>query len=515
MFDSFCFPEKADVQDEVDEDEAPGEDAIKPETLCHIVENVETGVFLTKELGAELEKAEKCTGPKEVTPDIELTPPEDSDDCEDEPPAAKTARKEGVARTLHEVLERAGLADFKKEKEDTEAKVLDRVRWMCPHMQTFTALVRHKEGIISLASILKAKPCSTQHNQNEHDLAVARAEYHCSSQRQSRFALWTEYIDRVVDVFEDVENADDAKSPLKRVTTFKPNGGVNHAGRRVAQVLVLRPFMSGGELGPLRLGLLTCAFRGGKKGKQSKQFPWTHGNLPIHATTCVHCVLLCPQNVQNEQKEELLVCSSLSPVVILDPHDGAVVMEVAANMFTYDYSPDFFEIWLSREVLKSMKRIVQANIPFTEKKKDAAMNKTWFTEEDFSNGNKGAIKNIQRYMDHMKRDYETHIQPLEDSDGVIKLPPKISTTWSELLARSGSYFKKFNKQHDHFKLMGKDKQALSYLGFTFLPRFERVRGCEGRRREAVLSVLSFFLLLQDFVRNYGTVWNITICNHCP
>ena len=430
---------------------------------------METSVALDKQLEEQMETLEKSSGPKLQVPDVHIEEQDDQKESEsgdqvEEPPSKAPRTSDGLVRGLSDVLQRAGLSNFKADADEPEAEILNRVRAMGPFMH-FTALVRQKEGIISRASILRKKACRLPHLQLEHELALARADYMCNSQRQSRFALWAEYSERVSEVVAGLEQEEDGKDALQKVVSLKPNGGLLPDGRRVCQILLIRPFMSGGSLGPFRLGLVVCAFRGGKKGKVGKQFAWTESALPFSSSTRVHCRLLFPQGVKNEENAQLVVCSCLSPVVSLDPHDGSVVMEIPTSKYKFDYSPDYFEAWISKEVLRCMKHVGESNVQFSSKKKDAGI-KTFFTEEDFARGGSATGKNIQKYMEYMKKDYESHIQTLcNPDDGSIKLTKEIVTSWPELLARSISFFKKYSKHHPHYKMMSKEMQEHSSLDF--------------------------------------------------
>lgn len=66
------------------------------------------------------------------------------------------------------------------------------------------------------------------------------------------------------------------------------------------------------------------------------------------------------------------------------------------------------------------------------------------------------------------------------------------TTWPELLARAPSYFKRYGRQHPHFKMMSKEMQAHGHLSCIV-----------GMRRAVACGASSLWIFCFDFLPRFG------------
>eukprot|EP00435_Cladocopium_sp_Y103_P006427 s521_g2.t1 len=456
-------PEDEEAEDQHDEAEADDGSIDTKNDICHAVEVAETDVLLVKELQELAAKAEDWEFAHEV-PDVSAKHPDlDSDEEAGDPPA-KQSKTESNIRTLRDVLTLSGLKDFKPADDDSEGALFSRMRTLAPFMQSFNLLVRSGEKILSKAALTGRCKEGNKHNIWEHELAQARLELHCDASRQSRHALWADYSSRLQEaVAKEAQKDESVKDGLVEVTGFEPNSGFSSIGpHRACQVLLVRPYQAGGEGGCLRLAVTIAVWRGGK-GK--KAYVWPDKRLPVNAATKIHVKILCPQHVQDEQKRELLVASSLSAVTQLDAHDGTVMMEIPENCFKYCYETDYLKVWVDRKSLKAIKHVLEAGVPWSLKKKEdqESASKLFYNEEDFAKSAQGH-RNAMKYMSKMRQDYAKFFADLESKDGMIKLRSDVITSWNELLSRSQSYFKKYQKGSAFFKGMSKEMQSLSQPG---------------------------------------------------
>ncbi|CAK9109657.1 Uncharacterized protein SCF082_LOCUS50954 [Durusdinium trenchii] len=442
------------ADDEEDEDRVP-----EGHELIHSVEVAETDVVLHKELLEASEGLQNGFLDAEEQPDEDPVP-DDSDEEVLQPEKQPKVEPLSV-RTLKDVLVKAGLQGYLPAKDDDESKLLIRIRKIAPYMSSFCGLVRSAEKILSKASILGHVRMKTLQHQLEHELAQARSEFHCSAMRQSRFALWCDFSSRVLDALNDDSEGKDQVAEvaggIAELQSLAPSS-FDIDGSRSCQLVCCRPFAAGAEAGPLRLGLVVAVWRGGK-GK--KDYPWPEGHLKINAATKVHVRLLTPTNQKLDGKE-VCTCSALSPIVVMDALGGSLLAEVPQGAFDFEFLSDKLQVLLPKKIVKAFFKVAKADVPFEPKKKsESGLARTFYTEDDFARTNAGA-KCIQKYMESMKVDYEALFSPLEKEDGKLSLRSDIQTTWPEILARSTSYFKRYLKNHEHWKVLSKEYQALSY-----------------------------------------------------
>lgn len=432
--------ESLQAEDENDDNDVEGDNGQSPHDesngsaeVCNIVECVESDVLLGKAVAHELGQV----GPsheKSQTPDEEPSAEqsgEDEDNDSHEAQNQKRPKTGSLIRGLGDVLRQAGLDQFVPKEGEPEGAALGRVRRMAPFMQGFSALVRCQEKVLSRASIVGRAPSKMAHNILEFQLAEARAEYHCSAQRQSRFALWADFSGRILKCLQDLSEEEPEKDHdgVREIKHLHPNSCLNASGdERVCQIVVIRPFMTGGELGPCRIALVVGAWRGGKTSKKGKEVPWCGAGLPINAATRVHCKMLVPANIRDDQKRELLIANSKSHVFSLPAHNGGLVVEVPPDCFSFEYQDTQLKVWLCRKSIRCMKQINESNIPFQAKPKDADSVPVFFTEEDFARGGSGTNKNIAKFMNGMRRDQEVHFGQFvtKDSAQTVKLRPACS-----------------------------------------------------------------------------------------
>ena len=437
-----------------------------PDDMGHIVEVVETDVQLHKKLVDETKTFLETKPTQEmyqqgVVPDVDLSA-QDDPECEvaSEEPARKEL-KAGAVRTLKDILDLSGFEGFCPKKDDCEEHLFARIQELSPFMDSFCSSVRIAEGLLSKASVTGQLRARSQQQIIEHELAEARAEYVCSAARQSRHALWADFSHRVSAALkplpEESVGADshapvvaDAADGAAVVKTLMPCSSQSEDGQRLVQLLLVKPFLAGGAEGPMRIAMVVCVWRG---GKSTKQYVWPDGKLPISASTRIHARILTPQNQKNSEGDQLCVGSCISPLIVLGAHDGTILCEVPASCYTSEFTSTHAKFWISRKTVKAIATLNKANVQLSEKKKeqDPICTKAFFHEDDFQRSAMGT-KNAQIYVSKMRRDYEQLFPPLVGSDGTLKLRNDIvGVTWSELLARLPSYFKKFTKTHAHWK----------------------------------------------------------------
>jgi hypothetical protein len=214
--------------------------------------------------------------------------------------------------TLQHVLEEANLLDYVPKANEGEHKLFQRMRSLAGPMKNFTAAVRVYEGILTRASVLGPRRPSNAHNVLEHELALARAAFQCSSERQGRHAVWQTYSERVLaDMVEDPQIQLQGAQPLKYLG---PPTAVNEDGHRKVQLIVTRPLhAAAGACGGLRFGVLMAVWRCGRSNtenstdKRQKLVP--SGVVPVHVVSKVHVLMLMPAS-KDDGAGEYLVGSS-------------------------------------------------------------------------------------------------------------------------------------------------------------------------------------------------------------
>lgn len=420
-------------------------------TVSDALEGFESQMVMKQEIAqAEEDLATKGLTPEEG-PDMAAENDSDGEVDEEETPCSKV-------RGLADVLSTSGLTDFIPQKKEGELDAMLRVRKLSTAMRSFCGLVRSNEGIMSRAAVYGPKRKAGPYQMCEHALAEARMEFMCNASRQSRHSLWADYANRVAEAFDENDaDVTEFKDGIKKLTHFRPNTFSTEDGKRACQLVVVRPFCSHSEDGPLRIGLVTCVWRGGK-GK--KEHLWPSGPLPVSSASRIHCRILVPQNEECKKKGHLLVASSRSPVVSLKADDGSVIFEVAD--FEHKYTDEYFQVRVRTATLKCMMHLLKSGVPFqVTKGKTVAVSETFLSEDDFARTAAGT-KNIQRCLVAMARDYETHIRMLIDKKTErVKLAKNCEPKFTEIVARAPGYFKRYLKNHEHWKTLSKDSQALS------------------------------------------------------
>lgn len=205
---------------------------------------------------------EHATDAVEV-PDSELPPgPAGDSDSEVDEPMQKESRVDAEVTTLRHILQKSGFSTFMPPAKDSEQNVFKRVSKLRPYLHAFACMVRVEEKILSKAKVIgKLKPMPPQ-QQYEHDLANARAEFHCSASRQSRHSLWCDFSSRVIQAAKTAEEQDEdgLPHPVKEIKYLMPSSSKNEAGHRQCQIVVIRPSLAAGEAGSLRFGNLEMLY---------------------------------------------------------------------------------------------------------------------------------------------------------------------------------------------------------------------------------------------------------------
>lgn len=220
----FPLDEDADANEEEEEEEGDGKK--EPDDLVEVVASTETDAALQSQITDLMDKISSGgtsglsgDGAAEADPD-----PDFDDELEFEPPSKILKPDEkNTPQTLRGILENSGLAKFSPNKKETDKDVLKRMRGLLPAMQSFASKVRVDEKIISYAAVYGCKKPLRKHNWMEHQLARARATFHCSSERQSRHAMWMAYSQRIQSVCTpDAEKGDeDQTSGAQKITGFR------------------------------------------------------------------------------------------------------------------------------------------------------------------------------------------------------------------------------------------------------------------------------------------------------
>lgn len=354
--------------DEVQElDEESDEEPEIQESVCQAIEASESDLVMLR----ELKKAQKETDERtEFVETADFVPDMGSEDEADTTePNSKKKKSSASVKTLNDVLTESGLIDFKPEEDDAESNALQRVRTMTPYLRMFSAYTMCGGKILSKASVAGHFPEPRDQWIFEKELAAARAQYHCTAMRQSRHSLWAQYSERVQEVIQELKEEGDAHAAegAVEVKIITPNVYQLNE-KRVCQVLVVRPFKAGGTAGPLRLAVVIAAWRGGKQGKRSKQYPWTEGSLPSYACTRFHARMLKPENEQDADGWELCTATNLSPVFSLDPSDESLVMEVPGVCIKYEYHENALKVWVAKAAIRAIKKVSKSSVAFHDKK---------------------------------------------------------------------------------------------------------------------------------------------------
>lgn len=219
--------------------------------------------------------------------------PADSTDEETSPEiAAKKAKTSDPPlksiKTLADVLAHAGLQEFQIPEQDTEKNLFQRVRAMFPSMRSFGAFMRTQEGVLSKAAINGVTSKTRQHNLAEHSLALARASHCCSAMRQSRFALWAAFADKVVDAAED-------SSVAAKIVKLGPPTEKDSEGVVKRQLLVVKPEIASSSLvNQLRFATPTSVWRVARKTVKAGRRYLPDSRFPASLIAQVQVMLLTP-----------------------------------------------------------------------------------------------------------------------------------------------------------------------------------------------------------------------------
>lgn len=232
-----------DSDDDLPEEPAAQESEEK-DPLVESIEATQAGMKLDAEL-TQLAEDPDFKGldekPTEKPDPIEA----DSDESDQEEAWIKDLDPDAVS-TLKDVLDQAKMATFTCQTDDHEGRMLRRVRQLSGPMRNFVAKVRIHEGILSRATVMNCKAKCNKHQQYEHALALARAAFQCSAQRQSRFSLWTSFASRVLqDIKVELEMPDDSELAALKPEAFHASTEPDKAGDRSFQLLVVRPLNLG------------------------------------------------------------------------------------------------------------------------------------------------------------------------------------------------------------------------------------------------------------------------------
>lgn len=476
--------------------------------MCEAIETVETDIMLSHEIHERSSKLADLQDQSLIEVEDPVRSQGSEDESEPQEPVEKKPRCDACPRTLGGILSACGMKNFVPEN-DSEEKMLGRIEQMCPFFDAFTALVRCSEGILSKASVAGHGPKPREQWIHEHELSLARAEFHCSAQRQSRHSLWAQYSERVSQVVAEMATsqndplAADASTEVKVIT---PNSFSYPNGQRACQVLIVRVCKAGGDLGPLRLAVVVATWRGGRAGekRKAKDYIWTEGSLPIQASTRVHVKLLRPEGVQNESGWHLCTATSVSSSLCLDPQDGSIIRQIPPACFEYSYEATQLKVWVSKASVRVIGHLNKTDIPFTKTKsqKDPVPT-TFFTDVDFNRTERGS-KNMGKYLEQMRRDYETHFKQIVGDDGKLQVRSDIDVLWEEMVVRIPSYFKRYLHNHAHFKTLSKCEQEMSFLGFDqSLSILICLRAC-------VFLLAVFYLLFESWESPQTWKW-ILIC----
>ncbi|CAK8997453.1 unnamed protein product [Durusdinium trenchii] len=100
----------------------------------------------------------------------------------------------------------------------------------------------------------------------------------------------------------------------------------------------------------------------------------------------------------------------------------AVLYElVRREHLRFEYTAKVLNVWITKKCVRAIGRLRKANVPFEGSKKQPVVStKSYFNEEDFQRSSNGT-KNVQRVMNQMRLDFQTHGGQLEEHKGMVKL----------------------------------------------------------------------------------------------
>lgn len=207
----------ASLEEELEDDEED-EDQTKDDgegkEIKKVIGDTETDAFLQEKIAKAMEQINAGDAVKDSVKatTLEEIPDEDLDE-----PADKKTKidVDNLPSTLHAILKEAGMHNFVAPENDAEHLCLRRVRALLPLLQGFNSKVRMFEKVLSKGMIFGSNrpgpPLNTQ-NLLEHQLARARATFHCSAAKQNRFNMWASYTRKFEELQEKVEETTVASS---------------------------------------------------------------------------------------------------------------------------------------------------------------------------------------------------------------------------------------------------------------------------------------------------------------
>ncbi|CAE7286384.1 unnamed protein product [Symbiodinium sp. CCMP2592] len=382
----------------------------------------------------------------------------DSDEADDSPdaeePPAKRCKDQGITTLLH-VLAAADLCDFRP-ADDCPRKLFARLRALHPHMASLNRRVRLAERLLS-APLINGKMRSPRDQVRwEHLLAKARAALLLFAANQTRHQLWADYSSRCVQA-ASVKKADPGveltgATPPVELRPWDP----------VVQVVACRPLVAAmGALNGMRLAVVVASWRAargnGKKALNGK------GALPITAASCLHVVLLEPEQFQKEPY--VFSASTLSPVFCIEAHSGSLLYEVPAEAMQVKQGQNHVYIGLNQAAFDAYVAIANAQValdPSKPDRKSCPQGPTvYYVADDFKNSASGR-SNMKSYAVLMLQDYERLFQPIRDEQGHIRLDD-IQLPWEALLARLPGYFAtRCVKNTAHWKSFSTEQRAKGF-----------------------------------------------------
>ncbi|CAE8646667.1 unnamed protein product [Polarella glacialis] len=355
-------------------------------------------------------------------------------------------------KTLADVL--AGLLAFASKVDDCEASCVQRVRSIFPAARRLSFLVRQAEGILSKAALQGLHGGENRHNTIEHIISLARIAIECSAAKQTRFALWANFSTscsqfasngkaskgkKAAVAAQTKANADVAQPVLFFLTPSSVDNETSSCARRY-QVLVVRPDATQS----LRFALVAEVWRGGihhDTARTAKKLV-PIGPLPAECAVTIRAVLLMPAESGS------LVCSCLSPVVMLDAHDGSIMFEIPSASFeasecstglTFKLVPSAWAAFsLAGKCLSQIEPVAKLS---TSSSSAAGSTTRVFVETDFKDTAAGKA-NMQTFFQCMREAWESMHHPLVDQVGYVQLSKTERVLWAELSARLPLYIAK-------------------------------------------------------------------------
>ena len=248
------------------QDEDPSSDAEEDGTeepadaadvgTVHSVEIVENEVFLEKELSSEIAKFEESMSKGSASSQGEIPAAPGQEEANVQEPPLKQPKLDRCPMSLEDILVLSGMDQWKPMKEeDTECEAIKRVNKLRPYLNSFSTLVRCHEGLLSQAVVTGDLARLPEQCVFEAELGKATHEFHCSAVRQSRHALWCDYTGRLLAAYKAMDTGDeDEHGPVRAIKGITPTSCAGTPEARSCQVLMIRPCMAGGDIGPFRLG---------------------------------------------------------------------------------------------------------------------------------------------------------------------------------------------------------------------------------------------------------------------